>query len=139
MARRLRMEWLGGVNHAIWLILALSMTVIFGCTCAAPKNEPDPLTGWTFRTFDEFLPSAYQQHYHLEKSVTDDYETFIKTNNLKTFGPITGFFEDGTGQRAVEFEAFPGEPNASWNYVLIYNKENKRIRVIRYGYKRYQS
>jgi hypothetical protein len=120
-------------------IFALSMAVLFGCTCAAPKPEPDPLSGWTFRAFDEYSVPGKEGHYHVEKSVTDDYEAFIKTNNLKVFGAITGFFEDGTGQRAVEFEAFPGEPNASWSYVLIYNKENRRVKVIRYGYKRYQS
>ena len=120
-------------------VLALSRAVIFGCTCAAPKNEPDPLSGWTFRTFDEYSVPGKEGQYHLEKSVTNDYGAFIKTNNLNVFGAITGFFEDGAGQRAVEFEAFPPGQNASWRYVLIYSKDNQRIKVIQYGYKRYQS
>ena len=130
------------IQHSIrysWLLFALSMSVFFGCTCAAPKNESDPLLGWNFCTFDEFSVPGKEYHYHLEQLVTDDYKIFIKTNNLNVFGAITGFFEDGSGQRAVEFEAFPYGQNASWHYVLIYNGENKRIKVIRYGHKKYQS
>jgi hypothetical protein len=58
---------------------------------------------------------------------------------LHLFGAITGFYEDGAGQHAVEFVAFPPDENATWNYVLIYDKENKRIKEIKYGYTRYQS
>ena len=52
-------------------------------------------------------------------------------------GPIQ-FFEDGMGQHAVEFEAFEHKKNASWHYVLIYDKQNKRINIIKYDYARYQ-
>jgi hypothetical protein len=102
-------------------------------------THSDPLKGWTFREFDDFLPSLQRHNYHLDKAITDDYQDFIKKNGLDPDGAITGFYEDGTGQHAVEFAAFPPDQNATWNYVLIYDKENKRIKVIKWNHIRYQS
>jgi hypothetical protein len=110
-----------------------------GFGCSSSKPTPDPLAGWTSRGFDDYLPSLQRHHYQLDKAITDDYQDFIKKNNLILSGAITGFYEDGTGQHAVEFIAFPHGENATWNYVLIYDKENQRIKVIKYGYTRYQS
>ena len=96
--------------------------------CATPKPAPDPLAGWKSLGFES--PN---------KAITDDYQNYIQQHNMKGYaGPIQ-FFEDGTGQRAVQFEAFEHNKNASWQYALIYDKENKRIKVIKYGYSRYQS
>lgn len=115
------------------------LLAIFIWTAGCVTQNSDPLTGWTFRTFDEFLPIPDRHNYHLDKSVTDDYQDFIAKNKLNLLGAITGFFEDGTGQHAVEFEAFSPNQNAAWHYVLIYDKESKRIKVIKYGYHRFQS
>ncbi len=52
---------------------------------------------------------------------------------------VIDLLEDGTGQHAVSIEIFEKHKNASWHYVLIYDKENKRMRVIKYGYTRYMS
>jgi hypothetical protein len=48
-------------------------------------------------------------------------------------------FEDGKGQHAISIEIFESKVNASWRYVLFYDKENKRVNVVKYGYRRYQS
>jgi hypothetical protein len=120
------------------IIFTLSM-VFFGCSCTPQKPTPDPLVGWTFRTFDDFLPASQQQHFYLEKAVADDYQGFIKDNKLSLLGAVTGFFEDGTGRRAIQFGAFMPGANASWKYVLIYDQGNKRINMIKYDFKRYQS
>lgn len=76
---------------------------------------------------------------HLDNLITDDYQDFIATNKLRLFGAITGYFENATGQHAVEFTAFPPNENATWTYILIYDKQNKRIKIMQYGYTRFQS
>jgi hypothetical protein len=98
----------------------------------------DPLAGWTYRGFVDYLPSLQQHHYHLDQVITDDYQDFITKKKLSAH-PVTGFYEDGFGQHAVEFTAFPPDQNVSCQYVLIYNKDNKRIKIIRYGRIQYQS
>jgi len=125
------------ITQSTFRILLAMFICGFGCSTSKPT--PDPLVGWTSRGFDDYLPSLQRHHYQLDKAITDDYQDFIKKNNLDLMGAITGFLEDGTGQHAVRFEAFPPNQNATWTYVLIYNKENKRIKVMKYGYRRFQS
>ncbi len=40
------------------------------------------------------------------------------------------FYEDGTGQHAVKF-IIPHN-GIDWGYVLIYDKDNKRVKAVRY-------
>jgi hypothetical protein len=106
----------------------------------APKPAPDPLAGWTFKPFPGWeVPPYGRNTNHLDKVVIDDYQDFIGNEHLDLFGAITGFFEDSTGRHAVEFQAFPPGKNATWNYVLIYDKENKKVKVIKYGYRKFHS
>jgi hypothetical protein len=71
--------------------------------------------------------------------VVDDYQKFISHEHLGLSDVIKGFYEDGTGRHAVEFVAFPPNQNATWNYVIIYDKENKRSKIVRYNHIKYQS
>ena len=106
-----------------------------------PESPPrEPLKGWTFKPFPGWETPPYGHNTnHLDQTIVDDYEGFIKEKKLFLSGAITGFYEDGTGQHAVQFEAFPPSENATWQYVLIYDKENKRIKTIRCNYHRYMS
>jgi hypothetical protein len=126
------------LNSFAPVFLVLMAIFVFGFGCNTSKPETDPLAGWTLRGFDDYLPSLQQHHYHLDKAITDDYQDFVKKNELQA-APVTGFYEDGTGQHAIRFEAFPRGQNASWQYVLIYDKESKRIKVLKYGYDLRQS
>jgi hypothetical protein len=116
------------------LILIMLVSILFICRPVTSKSISDPVAGWAFQTFDDFLPSSQRHHYHLDSAITDDYHNFIKTNNLNLMGAITGYYEDGNGQHAIEFVASPPKLNATWNYVLIYDKDNKRTKVIKYNY-----
>lgn len=116
-------------------VSALSAAIALGSGC----GQSDPLAGWIFRPFDEAVPLADQKHYHLDKAVVDDYQAFIKENRLSPNGALTGFYEDGAGQHAVSFEANPYDQNSTWRYTLIYDKNNKRIKVTKSDYHRYQS
>jgi len=132
-------------KHTFQVLLLVIVVLTLGC--AKPKPEPDPLASWKFKPFPGWeLPPYGHNTNHLDQAIVDDYQDFIKKNNLDTMGAITGFYEDGTGQHAVEFEAFEVGPNAkesgintSWHYVLIYNTNNQRIKLIKYDHLRYQS
>jgi len=111
--------------------LALTMMLISGCSCSAPKPTPNPLAGWKL----DFSPPRPS-----DKIIENDFRDYIQ--NLPPKGPkVTGpvqCFEDGTGQHAVMVEVFVGG-TASWSYVFIYDKDNKRINAIKYRYNKYQS
>jgi hypothetical protein len=104
-------------------ILLLSMFVwIAGCA------TPNPLAGWKSLGFEP-----------PDKAITDDYQYYFQQHNMRGYAGPVFYFEDGTGQHAVEFEMFGHIKNVSWQYVLIYDKENKRIKVVKYDRRRYQS
>ena len=71
----------------------------------------------------------------MAKAIVDDYQDFITRNKLYPFQGVTGFYEDGHGCTAVDFQA-DGD-NESWHFVLIYNSENKRIKVVKFDHHRY--
>jgi hypothetical protein len=108
--------------------LPLLATLLFGCSCTATKPTPDPLAGWKLIGFES--PN---------KTIADDYKDYVQKLSVEEkngLGSIQ-FFEDGAGQNAVRIEiALNG---ADWAHVLIYDKTNKRIKVIKYAIGRYAS
>jgi hypothetical protein len=124
-------------------ISQLALCILIGaivCVVGCATQSRNPLAGWTFRSLPGWgmNPNGHNNN-TLDKAITDDYQSFIAQNKLSLAGAITGFFEDGTGQHAIEFDTFPPNQNASLTYVLMYSKENKRIKVVKFGYRRYQS
>jgi hypothetical protein len=96
------------------------------------KPQPDPLVGWKKWGKDTGYP--------LDKAIVEDYEAYIKTlpqweKEHAQSGYNQFFCEDGTGQHAVEV----GIPvnGTWWKHVLIYDRTNKRMRVIKYRSGRY--
>jgi hypothetical protein len=123
-----------------FIVCFLLAMFLCGFGCSSSKLTPDPLASWTFKPLPGWETPPYGHNTnHLDKAISDDYQDFIAKNNLRLFGAITGFYEGGTRQHAVEFTAFPPDSNATWNYVLIYDTTNKRIKLIKYGYTKYQS
>lgn len=102
--------------------IALCVMILSGCSCSAPKPTPNPLAGFH---------AAYGK---ADQSIVNDYQNYIQTlspEEKKYMGPYPGrFFEDGTGQHAVQIEV-DLKPNA-WYHVLIYDKDNKRIKTEKY-------
>jgi|HubBroStandDraft_6_1064221.scaffolds.fasta_scaffold248941_2 hypothetical protein len=126
--------------HLTWtsrLALCLIYAGSFWLTGCA-SHTPDPLAGWTSRTFDDFLPRSQKHHYQLDAAITHDYQDFIKEKHLFVMGAIEGFFEDGTGRHTVLLEACPPGKNDTWKYALIYDSQNRRTKVIKYGHQRYR-
>ena len=118
------------INKFAPIFLILISTFILGFGCNTSKPTPDPLAGWKMDFHEQ--PS---------QAIEKDYHDYIQKLPPKQKGPAGSvhFFEDGTGRHAVSIEVFENNDNASWQHVLIYDKEDKRINVIRYGYRRYQS
>ena len=103
-------------------VLALCVMIISGCSCSAPKPPPDPLAGWKM----DFAPK-------LDPVIAKDCQDYIQklSPKEKKSSNINGYFEDGTGQHAVQITI--GVNGRWWRHVLIYDKDNKRIMTIKYA------
>ena len=114
---------------SIWIALGLCLMTVFGCSNLKP--EPDPLAGF-YRADEANLAK--------NKAIVDDYEDYLQKLPPKQQGPTQIlFYENQAGQHAVWMEIFEGNENASWQHVLIYDRDNKRIKVVRCGYVKYES
>jgi hypothetical protein len=110
-----------------WLFVPILLTALVwssGCTLF-PHHHPDPLAGWKCMYTGE-----------LDKTISDDYHAYIDKLSPKERNGLRPvfYFEDGNGQFAVAIKIgidgiFEG---TYWRHVLIYDKENKRIKVIKY-------
>jgi hypothetical protein len=103
--------------------VALCVMMISGCGLLYPKPTHDPLAGWQI---------AYKEEPN--QAITKDYQDYIQKEKLipgKVDGfIIEGFFKDGTGQHAISMEASIG--GNEWRHILIYDKNDKRIKTIKY-------
>jgi hypothetical protein len=116
------------------ILLLAMLFCATGCTAwwftgeMGKAPQPDPLAGWKSLGFES--PN---------KAITDDYNDYIlklPSEERNYIGSIH-FFEDGTGQHAVSIEiALSG---TDWSHVIIYDKDNKRMKVIRYVSGHYRS
>jgi len=92
----------------------------FGCT--ASKPTPDPLTGF------------HAAHKSLDQSIVNDYLNYMQhlsSKEKQNLGPSpVSFFEDGTGQNAVTIVI--GMDGNVWEHVLIYDKDDKRVKTFKY-------
>lgn len=107
-----------------FLVLLAALLWIAGCSTTAP----DPLTGWKV-DFD----------HQPDQAIVNDYQDYIQKlpSDEKNYVALGQYFEDGTGQHAVRMEiALNG---TDWAHILIYNKDNKRIKVIKYVSGHYRS
>ena len=103
------------------------LTAIFWVVgCATPT--PDPLAGWK--------PDFSRQ---TDQAIINDYQDYIRKLPAKKeqFIISTEYFEDGMGQHAIAIQT--GENGSVWKHVLIYDKNGKRKKVIRYKNGGYRS
>ena len=110
----------------------LLATLVLVAGCATPKLNPDPLEGWKLCTSQEIS--------HIDKTITDDYRNYIQNLLSKKSDFIVEnnfwWFEDEAGQHAIMFKI---PYNGVWlEHVLIYDKDNKRIKVIKYSGGKYR-
>jgi hypothetical protein len=115
-------------NH-FWFALTLCAMIFSGCSLFYPPPAHDPLAGWqkdyTQRPSDKIIEKDYQ-----------DYIQKLSPKEKRNLGPIT-CYEDGTGQHAVEIAV--GINGRYWRHILIYDKDNKRIKTYKYPTGYYES
>jgi hypothetical protein len=118
------------ITRFTFLFILLAASICWtGCEMFA--SHTNPLVGW-------------QKDYNSrpgDQVIEKDCNDFIKTFQPVGERPaqITGLYKDGTGQHAANIEIFKYHQNASCQYFLIYDKDDKRIKVIKYGCGSYQS
>jgi len=106
------------------------MMFFCGFGCSSSKLTPDPLAGFHVSSLGNLDSN---------KAITDDYKAYIQTlspEEKKSMGSTT-FYENGTGQHAIEI--IMGINGRYWRHVLIYDKDDKRIKTIKYKTGTYQS
>jgi len=110
-------------------IFALLTLLVWSSGCAGFVHHPDPLAGW------------HRASNNPDQSIVNDYQNYIQTlspEEKANLGPSpASYFEDGTGQRAIRIKI--GINGKEWEHILIYNKEDKRIKTIKYLAGRYMS
>ncbi|HSY17824.1 MAG TPA: hypothetical protein VK815_05790 [Candidatus Acidoferrales bacterium] len=107
------------VPRLIGLLLLAAMVWLVGC--ATP--HPDPLAGWHVSDFRDF---------HSNTAIVADYKIYMQTlspEEQRSAAPVF-CYENGTGQHAVKITI--GLEGVVWRHILIYDGDNRRIRVIKY-------
>ena len=114
----------------VGLGLTLCAMMIYGCCCRVPKPTPDPLAGWQMDFDSQF--SA--------QNIEKDYRDYIHglSPAEQQYTHIDSIYKDGTGQHAVKIE-IDIDGKDCWYHVLFYDKDNKRVKVVKYFFGRFVS
>jgi hypothetical protein len=136
-------------------ILSLIATLAGGCV--GPKPLSDPMSGWT-RLPDRDQPDLVTGYYpvgpddlnrspvphqpdrdqKVDKSVIEYCQSYAHSLQAEGYSIDVGsiwFYQNGSGQLAAIIDFLPinnTPPSEQLAHVLIYDKNNKRIRVIKY-------
>jgi hypothetical protein len=113
--------------------IILCMTVLVfasGCVSPKPKQPLSASEGWR-----QLLAREYQK---LDPAIKTDFQVYLGQLPLKERSQVTDssidYFANTNGQHAVHFEI--GKPalfgKVFWAHVLIYDVDNRRVRVIKY-------
>jgi|SRR6516162_9829643 hypothetical protein len=118
------------IHKTITSLFLVACVCVIGCSSVPPYPRgsasvgPNPVAGWAGCQSQDFGT--------LDKAIQDDYRDYVSSltsNELMWMGP-RGLSEDGSGQHAITIHvAWWG---TDWAHVLVYDKDNKRIRTVRY-------
>lgn len=114
------------VKPLFWLLLLIVVSV---SGCATGRTA---LEGW------KVTPKS-REGCPFDKAICDDYKGYLERLSSKQKALLSDwdleFYEDGNGRHAVMIRNVRKVGwvfNYSYNHILIYNKRNKRTKVIRY-------
>ncbi|MEJ0091540.1 MAG: hypothetical protein WDM80_17565 [Limisphaerales bacterium] len=96
--------------------------LLCGFGCSSSKPTPDPLASWQ--------PDFKEQP---NQVIVNDYQNYIQQlpPEERKLATVDDWREDGTGQHAIKITV--GLDGTNWRHVLIYDKENKRIKTVKYA------
>jgi hypothetical protein len=119
------------MKRTLFTFCILSMVLIGIVGCTVPKPASNPLAGWKFCHSNNPVRS--------NERIKADYQDYIQKLPPEKRSFISGilFFEQGTGQHAVQIER--GVNGTYWYHVLIYDEDNKRVKVYKYSNGGYRS
>jgi hypothetical protein len=110
-------------------ILSAAFALAVGCAAPKPVPTPSPLEGWKLDLVNQ-----------PDQAIVADYKNYIlqmpPEEGKYAQGPFW-FLKDGKGQQAITFE-IPLN-NVLWEHVLIYDKDNRRVKAIKYSNGHYRS
>jgi len=109
------------INNFAPIFLVLTAMFLLGFGCNTSKPTPDPLAGWKV-DLDHDPDQAIEKDYH-------DYIQKLPPKEREHAGLIH-MLVDGTGQHAINMTI--GLNGTDWQHVLIYDKNDKRIKTIKY-------
>lgn len=106
-------------------VLVLCVIIVSECSCSTLR--PDPLAGFQAASKNP------------DQAIVNDYQSYIQklSPEERKYARVSGYKEDAPGQRAVVIEIDLN--GTAWNHVLIYDKDNKRIKVVKYVAFHYRS
>jgi hypothetical protein len=119
---------LGHMSTIRFIFLLAGFVLIAGC---APKPISDPLAGFHVSSLGNLDNN---------KTIADDYKDYLQKLSPKEtlyLGPVF-YFEDSAGEHAVRIES-DIDGKDCWYHILFYDKDNRRVKVVKYFYGRYQS
>ena len=104
-------------------------------TACKPSQQADPLVGWTIKSGSFIGLPATDTGYRLDQTITADYEAYINALPSEEkahakLGAELYLAEDGSGQHAVKI-IIPLK-GTYWTHVLVYDKSDKRVKLIKY-------
>ena len=119
-------SWKNFQHRFAFCFLLAALGGLAGCT--VPR--PDPLAGYHFCSLKNLQSN---------EAINDDYKNYIQNLHLgkRSFIGALDYFENESGQHAVDIKV--GVDDMWWEHVIIYNKENRRIKVIKYPNGHYES
>jgi hypothetical protein len=119
----MKTQYKNPINNFAPIFLMLMAMFLLGFGCNTSKPTPDPLAG--FHVSD-------LQNLDSNKTITDDYNAYIRTLSPEEqkFATVDYYLEDEAGQHAVKITI--GLNHTDWEHILIYDKDNKRIKTIKY-------
>jgi len=128
---------------AVGLVIVVGIIICFASFYVQNNSpQPDPLIGWKELGSMGWngLASPGDHLPPLSKAITDDYQDFINklpirkdhANHSESYWiDEVSVFEDGTGQHAVVIQ-IPLD-GTWWKHILIYDKNNVRIKTIKFA------
>jgi hypothetical protein len=112
----------------VFKICILFAVLLVSASCAT--SHPDPLAGYHFADLKDF---------NANKAIKEDYDSYVQKLTSKTGGFVGSFdyLTDDKGLHAINIKL---GVNGTWyEHILIYDQDNKRIKVIKFRNGGYRS